>query len=534
MKTIEDAYLKIDRELWDKYQSENLKEGTNLCTSFLKDCLENTEFYNYILSKFQNPNTIIGYKCEETNDSFSIEKIKKAYFFRRLSNAIETNSIKLSEVTKSRFATLKTLIGLESLQTAYANHFLNYQETKVSIKDMLGLLSLPKTKIQEIFAKHDFIYGIPADIFLKLTTEFFIKYQIENNYILPQEITENLHFIRAYELLDFEHLMKDFDNNPIIEEVSLDEGLARHVLNSVDKNATDIEKVVQVYLKLCETLSYDDEYFAVDQHGPLSEKHRNLSNVSKINLANKEVVCYEFAIIFSKLLHLLGIKSKVAYHGEYGQSHTNVLVNIGKYIIEADPVTNILGGDLYRAKIKKELTGLASKNLNSETAKELNLLLIKAYKDYYHLKYDEPFKTFKELELADIIEKYEKVANPKIRISLEQRLNILVKKVTKSTMQGVDAMSYILDLLKVLFSYSERGSNIDFLILRNNESEEKASSIGIFTINEKGFVKHPKASKYYIYIPQKAFTEIPKGYLSTLIDTKRIEYRKPEPKIIGL
>ena len=101
-------------------------------------------------------------------------------------------------------------------------------------------------------------------------------------------------------------------------------------------------------------------------------------------------------------------------------------------------------------------------------------------------------------------------------------------------MQGVDAMSYILDLLKVLFSYSERGSNIDFLILRNNESEEKASSIGIFTINEKGFVKHPKASKYYVYIPQKAFTEIPKGYLSTLIDTKRIEYRKPEPKIIGL
>ena len=161
-------------------------------------------------------------------------------------------------------------------------------------------------------------------------------------------------------------------------------------------------------------------------------------------------------------------------------------------------------------------------------------MLIKAYKDYYHLKYDEPFKTFKELELADIIEKYEKLANPKIRISLEQRLNILIKKVTKSTMQGVDAMSYILDLLKVLFSYSERGSNIDFLILRNNESEEKASSIGIFTINEKGFIKHPKASKYYVYIPQKAFTEITKGYLSTLIDTKKIEYRKPEPKIIGL
>lgn len=35
MKTIEDAYLKIGRELWDKYQSENLKEGTNLCTLFL-------------------------------------------------------------------------------------------------------------------------------------------------------------------------------------------------------------------------------------------------------------------------------------------------------------------------------------------------------------------------------------------------------------------------------------------------------------------------------------------------------------------
>lgn len=76
MKTIEDAYLKIDRELWDKYQSENLKEGTNLCTSFLKDCLENDEFYNYILSKFQDPNTVIGYKCEETNDPFSIEKIR--------------------------------------------------------------------------------------------------------------------------------------------------------------------------------------------------------------------------------------------------------------------------------------------------------------------------------------------------------------------------------------------------------------------------------------------------------------------------
>ena len=534
MKTIDNAYLKIDRELWDKYQSENLKEGTNLCTSFLKDCLENDEFYNYILSKFYEPNTIIGYKCEETNDTFSIEKIKKAYFFRMLSNAIETNSIKLSEVTKSRYATLKTLISIESMQLAYRNYSLNYHETKVSIKDMLGLLSLPKTRIQEIFATHDHIYGIPADIFLKLTVEFFIKFQIENNYILPQEITENLQFIRIYELLDFEHLMIDFENNSIIEEATLDEGLARTILNSVDENATDVEKVVQIYLKLCETLSYDDEYFVIDQHGPLSEKHRKLSNVAKINLANKEVVCYEFSVIFSKLLQSLGIKSKVVYHGEYGQSHTNVLVNIGKYIIEADPVTEILGGDLYRAKIKKELTGLASKNLNSDTAKELNLLLIKAYKDYYNLKYDEPFKTFKELELADIIEKYEKLAKPKIRISLEQRLNILVKKVTNSTLQGVDAMSYIIDLLKVLFSYKERSYNIEFIILRNNESEEKASSIGIFTINEKGFVKHPKASRYYVYIPQKAFYEIPKEYLSNLIQTKKIEYRKPEPKIIGL
>ena len=64
---------------------------------------------------------------------------------------------------------------------------------------------------------------------------------------------------------------------------------------------------------MCKLLTYDDEYFAVNQKGPATEKHKDVNYVSNINLTNNRVVCFEFNLIYSKLLDELGINFKADY-----------------------------------------------------------------------------------------------------------------------------------------------------------------------------------------------------------------------------
>ena len=49
---------------------------------------------------------------------------------------------------------------------------------------------------------------------------------------------------------------------------------------------------------MCKLLTYDDEYFAVNQKGPATEKHKDVNYVSNINLTNNRVVCFEFNLIY--------------------------------------------------------------------------------------------------------------------------------------------------------------------------------------------------------------------------------------------
>ena len=61
---------------------------------------------------------------------------------------------------------------------------------------------------------------------------------------------------------------------------------------------------------MCKLLTYDEEFYAVNQKGPLTEKHETIDNLAKISRSNNKVVCYEFNAIYAYMLKKIGINYK--------------------------------------------------------------------------------------------------------------------------------------------------------------------------------------------------------------------------------
>ena len=290
-------------------------------------------------------------------------------------------------------------------------------------------------------------------------------------------------------------------------------------------------------IKMCKLLTYDDEYYVVNQKGNAVARHKDPSNVMTINLENNRVVCFEFNLIYSYLLNELGIKFSSHYKnlvGEaYGDGHVNLEFRVGKYLVLADSVTSILQGDIMQAKLNQPLRGLKCLNINEQTKIEFRQKLHDVY-SILALKEGkgkvEYIETFKEILMQYNLEKTNS-------ISIVDRLYILMDKVNTTKMVGIDALSYVLQLREILFNEKQQNNNFIITIIRNNQPKEKnkiATACAIFTINTDSFFDK-NSNIYYCYEPKHGLTSITIKQLKKSFNKKQYEYfDEDEPKIPGL
>lgn len=394
--------------------------------------------------------------------------------------------------------------------------------------------------------------GIPLDHFLYAVSEYYMVNNIEKNYLVNEELINRLKEIRSSEKVDVQMINKYLEaDDPLLKDVKVNEELQEEILKGLPSDYSDLDKALYVYIKMCKKLTYDEEFYAINQKGPLSEKHKLIDNVSKITLTNNKVVCYEFDVIYAYILNKLGINYRhfidlVNGYGDheeeefdeeftkYSQSHTFLKFRCGKYLVKADSVTTILHGDIMQAKLNQPLKGLVCENTNEQSKKEFMEELNKVYtyiaNQETKISQNEP----EEIETFDeIVAQFANTTNKSKPIDIREKIEILINKVNSTQMIGIDAYSYLLQLRKILFTPQEREDNIKISIIRQSD-ETSAEALAIISLrlpDENGKM----VVNRYIFKPGTRLIPISKEDLQTNFDNNTMGYvEKDDPIIPGI
>lgn len=452
---------------------------------------------------------------------------------------------------QQKFDSLKNSISFEKFLEKHKgnNYNIDIDGNKYSIptEQLISLMQLPNEQFDNLCSSIDIkeINGIPKEYFIYASFKFFKENNAFEEYLMPDVVANRYRDIGSLQKIDLQAINKHLTTTDTkYQNIKIDSSLEHEIISGIPENTTDLEKAIYIYIKMCKLLTYDEEYYAVNQKGVATEKHKSTDYISSVTLENNKVVCFEFNLIYSKLLNQLGIHFSSNYKnmvGEaYGAGHANLEFRADKFLVSADSVTSILQGDIMQAKLNQPLVGLKCINKNQQTQQEFKQALTKMYQ--LVAQQEKSLSESKQVEhiqtLDELLEEYSHMTNNIQDISLNERLSILVSKVNSTGMIGIDSLSYVLQLRKILFTEEQRKNNIGVTIVRNNEPFEEgkvAMASAIFTLNSQSFEENPEFNVYYYFNPNHVLVPITKEELQTGFNDGKLEYvEKGDPRIPGI
>lgn len=540
-----------------KEDVEKLKNGDNIkidhqnvSIEFLKRILNNDLYFEYALKYFKGDINAFAVTYIIEGDTGASIHYKKTTIIRGIEQLVSSGQIILNQVEQERLNSLKNSISfkkfLEELKEDNYNINIDGTEYSIPVEQIINFMQLPNEQFDNLCSNVEIqeINGVKKEYFIYAAFNFFRENQITEEYLLPEIIVDHYNEINSLQKIDLQAINKHLKTeDTIYKKVQIDNGLENEILSRLPQDATLLEKAIYIYIKMCKLLTYDDEYYAVNQKGSATLKHKNADHVSSISLENNKVVCFEFNLIYTKLLDKLGIHFKSYYKSlvgeKYGSGHVELDFRVGKFLVSADSVTSILLGDITKAKLNQPLIGIKCINRNLQTEKDFNESLTKMYKLIASQEKNIDEVRVEHVEtLEELLKEYSLTTENLQDISLNERLSILITKVNSTKFVGIDSLSYVLQLGKILFTAEQLKNNISATILRNNlpiDEETIAMASVIFTINEQGFTERPDLNIYFYFNPNSELVPISKEELQNRFNDGVFEYiLEKDPKIPGI
>ncbi len=556
LKKIAEYTLFVDQdELSNIKNSDEVYIETLMCdvsVEFLKKVLQDDVYFSYVKKYFKGDINNFRIASIFNGDTAGSIHYTKSQILKGLELLVESGDLHLTDSQKNKYQELKDIISFESFVSSVKgkNYDIDIEGKRysISIQSMINLLLMDEDEFDRLCADNSIKYidGILKEHFIYATLMYFRKSGVLNDFLLPDNIYYRYNDVYSLQKIDLQAINKYLETtDKMHDKIKLSEELRTKILEGMPDNYSKLEKAIYIYIKMCKILTYDDEYYAVNQKGVATEKHKDINYVSNITPLNNKVVCFEFNLIYSKLLSELGINFSSNYKGmmgeAYGESHANLTFRCDKFLVRADSVTSILKGDIMQAKLNQPLKGLNCANHNTNTYREFNELVSKVYelvatqekKDNKDILV-EHVQTFDE-----IMKEYENTTDNIKKVDLNEKLSILIDKVNSTKMVGIDSLSYVLQLKDVLFDATEKTQNIAITIIRNNEPFDKdsvAMASAIFTINLSDYSKQEDDNIYYYFNPNHELMLISKEELQAKFNDGTFEYVdiKNDPKIPGI
>lgn len=488
----------------------------------LTKLLTDDRYYSYVLKLFNNEIPCFRVCGVKNGDITPSIKLSKAEIV-----------IGLEELKKETIFTdeMNDKLSYLSSEVSFNKFFNDFKDNAYQISidgfdiviPLLGMINFLRLK-EDYYLKClslDTISNTKVEYFIYALTKFIVDEHILDNYVMSEDMIDRISKLICNEVIDVESLnqiTKTIDKEK--DKVKVNERFHDYIMSDME-GLSLLEKSIYIYIKMCKSFTYDEEFYASGQTGLPTLKHRDINNIEKIDLTNNKIVCYEFNAIYAKFLSELGINYISITRGgnEYGTGHAYLTYRIGKYLINADSVESIIRGDLFQAKLNLPLNGLVCKNANLDTKSEFSSIVDKVYKRFIG------YNTSSNISFEDIKNEYESLCS-KRSIPLEERVSILINKVNGADLEGVDSLSYIIHLNNLLFTSLEKKKNMVVSLLKHNLGDDKVGVSVIFTINKSDVNKNSDENKYIYYEPKNKLIEIQKDEILKEMKDGSLSYIK--------
>ncbi|MGN1371217.1 MAG: hypothetical protein ACI4XM_02955 [Candidatus Coprovivens sp.] len=558
--------IPVTEELFNFYKNDTKiqVDNSNISVQLLKDIISNEYYYEMAKKLFRDEMEDLNIYLIKYGDIFGSIQLSKSSIIEGLDTIMNQGLSSFDELAYRRYDELKQSISYDRFleKNRNNNYNITIEETKYSIpiEQIISFLNLSNEEFDQICKSNEIkeINGIPKEHFVYAITKFFKEYKLLKSFQFPQSIIDKINAIDSLQKLDIEAVDKiTIISDPNIDKIEVNEELKNTILENLPTDASELEKAIFIYIKMCKLLTYDDEFYAVNQMGQVARIHENINHVKEITPTNNKVVCYEFNAIYGKTLQEIGLtfSTDQALINGFGGGHANLKFRSSKFLVAADSVTSILLGDITKAKLNQPLVGLKCVNKNQQTQQEFNNALTKMYNLIINKENEKSVETSPSTEVtipqetlpeeqvptesfAETVAKYKRTTKQIVHISLAEKLDILMQKVNDSKLVGIDSLSYILHLRKVLFTEEERKENINISVIRDNELLEQtqsATASAIIAINESSFTNNPESTIYYVYHPKISFQKITLEELKNKFSNGTYDYiQKKDPEIPGI
>lgn len=395
---------------------------------------------------------------------------------------------------------------------------------EVPIPVLLSFIFLDSDAFYAAFKKET-INNIASAHFAYIVVHF-LKYVILNNYIVPEVIKNRYQEIIGLQLIDIQALNQPYDNGePIVSQIEINPDLKLAILKDMPNNLSLLEQSIFIYIRMCDLLDYDDEYYVFGQIEAFAKKHTDLKHIKEISPTNNLVVCYEFTAIYAFLLRELNIPLEIRYEDDgnnYGKGHALLEYRVAKYMVIADAFTGIINGDAFRVKVADSLHGLECINENLETQKEFLELVQRVYELFIKLKLSAENHAY-----------YEVLPAMKDR-PFAEKMQFLCSQINDTPYGGMTPFSYLIYLKHALFKSNE----IKITVVKNNitsNDSKRAMATAIITINENGIREDSSHNSYFVYDEESYLRPISMAELRHRFQERVYQYvTRNDPLIPGL
>ncbi len=329
--------------------------------------------------------------------------------------------------------------------------------------------------------------------------------ELFNDDMLSNEYKEKIHRIlpideikkRDEEQAAFREQTEDLKKTDVLyQKKLLNEEFKKEVLKNIPQDYSDLERSIYIYIKLCQLLSYNPNYYA--NRDKYSQEHQDFSNISKIGVETNNVICYEFVTIYSEILKDMGLnvvsttsldldvdENNKPIYTSFADKHSNLQYSVDDIIIIADSTTSVLHGDIINAKMNNQLNGLRCLSVEQNKKDAFNNALNKVYNG---LKIENT-----------IFKKYGRDVKEK---PLVEKLKILFDDISDTNFNPIDFISYIASIKHVLFTDNELDWNLKIIFIGKN-SEGNQYPVVLFSVNTNDIKNVKKDTVQYLYDPHK-------------------------------
>jgi len=284
---------------------------------------------------------------------------------------------------------------------------------------------------------------------------------------------------------------------------ALEDAVFKDMPNFSKTGDKKLAEMFYVYFKLCSILDYDSRFWVSDQlGGPYAKEHSKLSRLSQITPENNDIICYEFNVLFSRMLEKIGIESSIKAKADinimftiYGQEHIDLEIPTnqfnGKFFGDYLVFRGYIDVNSIKIADEKILFNLGLKQAEKSLANNV-LQIVKEQTKLEERKQSLKQKTEEETKLLEQL--YKNLGeNKDITLGDQEKLKILFEQISKIDLNTFASVEYARKLHKVISS-SLTESKTKYVSIRERVGKEKDcyDMVGMFVIETKNGISYIK------------------------------------------